>query len=332
MNEKPTGINLRTALIITVALIGVAYFIYHMFKTDSAKERKNPFEYNIEQYKKTDTAPTLYKEEMKISVDLARLRALAAGPGNRIYVSGDHSVKVYDSSGSPLKDIRVSRPVNCLAVDSNGDIYMGFERHVAVYQSNGQVKSVWESLGNKALVTSLALSTKHVFIADAGQFVVWRFSRDGSFLGKIGKRGRDEGDSGFIIPSPYFDVAVDPDSFLWVANPGRHKLENYYEDGGFRSSWGKHSWDIQGFCGCCNPVHFTILSNGSFVTSEKGLNRVKVYNRVGEMVGLVAVPDMFREGTTGLDLARDSQNRIYLLDPPNRQVRIFKLNSVPGGQ
>ena len=81
---------------------------------------------------------------------------------------------------------------------------------------------------------------------------------------------------------------------------------------------------IEGFCGCCNPTHFIILEDDSFVTSEKGLPRVKMYNRIGELVSVVAPTDQFVESTVGLDLAVDSSQRIYVLDPMQRLVRIFE--------
>ena len=127
-----------------------------------------------------------------------------------------------------------------------------------------------------------------------------------------------------IIPSPYFDVAVDPDSFLWAVNTGRHSLENYTVDGDLRSSWGEYSMTIEGFCGCCNPTHIAIMNNGKFVTSEKGIARVKVYNGLGELDSVVAGPKQFNEGTVGLDLAVDTEGRIYVLDPVRKSVRIFE--------
>jgi hypothetical protein len=82
--------------------------------------------------------------------------------------------------------------------------------------------------------------------------------------------------------------------------------------------------EIEGFSGCCNPSHFAILEDGSFVTSEKGLARVKIYNRIRDIVSVVALPDQFIEGTVGLDLAVDSSQKIYVLDPRQKLVRIFE--------
>jgi hypothetical protein len=83
---------------------------------------------------------------------------------------------------------------------------------------------------------------------------------------------------------------------------------------------------IEEFCGCCNPSHIALLDDGSFVTSEKGIARVKVSNRIGKLVSVVAGSDQFTEGTEDLDLAVDSKNRIYVLDPKRKMVRIFEKN------
>ena len=82
---------------------------------------------------------------------------------------------------------------------------------------------------------------------------------------------------------------------------------------------------IDGFSGCCNPTHFTILPNGDIVTAEKGLIRVKLYSKDGILKGVVATPEQFSEGTTGLDLVVDSRGKIFINDPIRKQVRIFEL-------
>jgi len=82
---------------------------------------------------------------------------------------------------------------------------------------------------------------------------------------------------------------------------------------------------LDGFGGCCNPSHVAMLSDGSFVTSEKGLERVKIHLPSGDFKSVVAAPSQFDEGTKGLDLAVDSKDRILVLDPSRKMVRIFEL-------
>ena len=76
--------------------------------------------------------------------------------------------------------------------------------------------------------------------------------------------------------------------------------------------------------GLKNPTHIAVLSDGSFVSSEKAIPRVKIYSQTGVFSCIVAGSDKFDEGTKGLDLAVDSKNKIYVLDPVRKQIRIFE--------
>jgi len=97
---------------------------------------------------------------------------------------------------------------------------------------------------------------------------------------------------------------------------------------------------VQGFAGCCNPVHLAVLPNREFVTSEKGLSRVKIYSRDGAFVCVVAGPEMFEgpkgpgsgqdsmDGKLGWanDVAADSGGRVIVLDPKQAAVMVFVKN------
>jgi hypothetical protein len=132
-------------------------------------------------------------------------------------------------------------------------------------------------------------------------------------------KGRE--DAGFVVPGPWFSVAASADE-LWVVNPGRQRVERYTE--GLRTNtWGIASMEAEGFCGCCNPTHLVLLPGGGFVTSEKGIPRVKVYDTHGKLRSMVAGADAFEEGTTGLALAAAPHGRILVLDPVRGQVRSF---------
>jgi hypothetical protein len=194
--------------------------------------------------------------------------------------------------------------------------------HVEVYNPDGEQRDIWVSLGSNAVITSIAVSSDMVYVADAGNRLVMGFSKSGRLKTIIGDK--KQGAPGFIIPSPYFDVAVGPDNTLWAANTGRRKLENYNPDGTLISSWGESSVSIEGFCGCCNPSHFALLPDGSFVTSEKGIPRVKVYSPLGQFAGVVSGPDQFETATVGLDIAVNKWGEILILDPNKECIRVFR--------
>ncbi|MFC2141118.1 hypothetical protein ACFLQP_02355, partial [Acidobacteriota bacterium] len=292
--------NFITAIIIIISVAGILYFGIRAISENSKKEVENPFEYNIEKFKKSEKNLIHYTEVQQINLNLESLYAIAVGPEDKIYVSGVDSIVILNRDGSTHSSIKTSWPAFCLSLDKNGDLYAGMIDHIEVYDKKGVKRVQWESLGENAIITSIAISKESVFAADAGNHIVWKYNKSGDKLRRIGEKNKAKDIPGFVIPSPYFDVALDPDGFLWVVNPGRHSLENYTKEGNIRTSWGEYSMKVEGFCGCCNPTHIAILDDGSFVTSEKGIARVKIYNRLGNFVSIVAAPDQFSEGTVGL--------------------------------
>jgi hypothetical protein len=108
-------------------------------------------------------------------------------------------------------------------------------------------------------------------------------------------------------------------------NPGNHAFESYTDDGTLRDHWEKISIDIDGFLGCCNPARITTLKDDSFVTSEKGMVRIKIYDHSGNLVSVVAPPDLFTgEDKKAPEVCADENNNIYALDFEKDMVRVFE--------
>ncbi len=311
-----------TGIFTGAAAIGVLGLGYYLITSERHMERKNPYEYNIDYFKKTG-GNTLYRVEKEIRPPMKELHAIALDPADQLMVAGDRKCLIYDTEGIISAGLDLPAPVTC-AASGPGEVYMGFRDHVAVYQRNGTLIRVWDSQGPDSYFTSIAVTEKDIYVADAGNRIVLRYDKSGLVSGRIGEKDPARDIPGFIVPGPYFDLAIDPDQTLWVVNPGRHALENYTSDGNLRGFWQKSSMRPDGFSGCCNPTHIAILPNGSFVTSEKGLVRVKVHDQTGQFTGLVAGPDQFDDGTVGLDLAVDSKARIYVLNPKKGVVTVYE--------
>jgi hypothetical protein len=289
--------------------------------------------YDISALRKVSPELILYAETSKpIPVDMTAPKALALGPEGAIYVAGDQSVAVFDGQGSPLRSVQLEAAPQCLAV-MPGKFYVGMKDHVEVYDDEGKRLSAWASPGSGAVLTAIAVGAADVFVADAGRRVVHRYDQSGKVIGRIGARNPDRNIPGFVIPSPHFDLAIAPDGLLRVVNPGRHQIEAYTFDGDLEFAWGKFTNAIDGFCGCCNPVHFAIMPDGGFVTAEKGLARVKVHDHEGKFVGVVAGPEQLSPPEAGggamsadgpvLDVAVGQDGRVLVLDPYTKTVRTF---------
>ena len=254
---------------------------------------------------------------------LSNVTALAVGPSDRIIVGSNTGIEVLDVLGQSLLSFAVSGPVRALAVSANGDIFAGLDNHVEVFGADGTRKATWKSPHPKTMITSIAVSSNFVFVADCQNRVVWRLTLSGVVSGRIGDKDAAGRPEGFVVPSAFFDVATAPDGSLWVVNPGMHRLEHFTADGQFLSAWGRASVEDDGFCGCCNPSNMALAPDGSFVTSEKHIVRVKRYDATDRLAEVISGQREWGKDVVGLDLAVDSKGRILVLDPSGDGVRVY---------
>jgi hypothetical protein len=278
-----------------------------------------------------DPALIHYQQVAEIPVGMKMVRALAVGPDDHIYVGGDEMLRAFTPAGGKLAEIPLDGPPKCLAVGGAdhavpGQVYVGMDEHVESYDAKLARTKTWKTLGDKAALTSIATADDDVFLADAGNRVVWRYSPAGELKGRIGAPDKARNIRGFVITSHYFDLAVGADGLLYVVNPRALRLEAYTFDGDLEFHWGEGSPGIDGFFGCCNPAHFAVLPDGRFVTAEKGARRIKVYSAKGQFECVVAGPEQV--GATAEvaapDVAVDRHGRILALDPVTTSVRVFE--------
>lgn len=295
------------------------------------------FTYDVTRFQKSDPALVRYEEVLRFPAGLERARNIAAAPDGAILVVGTGGVRKFSPKGAPVLTVPTDDPVYSIALLSDGRMLAGRKEKISVHNAAGAWVSDWSDMPKGMLPTSIAIVGDQVFVADAENNSLWKFDAAGRKTGVIGTRDPEKNIKGFMVPSPYFCVRMAPDGLLRVTNPGEHQIEAYTLDGDLETAWGKASFSIDGFCGCCNPVSFDVFPDGSFVTCEKGLPRVKLYNSHGEFTGLVAGPEAFPEyikaanaGTphslgSGIYTAIDPQGRVLVLDVVAGDVRIMTL-------
>ncbi len=317
---------MKQKIIIITALVLLLFLVAFMIKDFffNNPDNTNPYKFELDNIRKGDTTKAVYSETQQIKTTLEEIHGLATDSLGRIYVSGKDGIEIFNSSGKAETKFKIDSTAQCIAISENGKIFIGVRDHIEIWDKSGNRLSRWASLGTDAVITSIAIKGEDIFIADAGQKVVYHCHVKGYLFNKIGMKDPATGVPGFIIPSPYFDLGISKDGNLWIVNPGQHSFEKYKSDGTLLTSWGKASNAMEGFCGCCNPSNFAFLNDSLFVTSEKGIERVKIYNTDGTFLAVVATPDQFEAGTKGLDLAVDNKNRILVLDPVKKQIRIFE--------
>ncbi len=339
-DERPAVIR-PTGWIVAVVFAAVAAGIVAMGLNDrwgrfgpGLGER---FEYQIDAYKHIDPAWLRWHKQAEFASQAGLVRAVAVGPEGRIYLGGQHGIEVFDLRGTPAGRLPAASPVYCLALEGEPPqaprrLYVGLKDHVEVWDREGRVLQTWPAPSPRSVLTSIALVNGEVFVADAGTQAVYRFSAAGKRLGRIGSNER--GGGGFVVPSPFFDVAPGPEGGLYVVNPGALRIETRTRDGVLRAFWGESSAGIEGFFGCCNPANLAVLPDGRLVTAEKGLLRVKVYTPEGTLDSVVAGPDQLESPGasagladheyTAVDVATDPQGRVIVADRNSGVVRVFE--------
>lgn len=312
-------------LILIVLALAIAIIIARDFvQNRGGKNIENPYAFDVSEYRKVDPAEILYKEEKVLQLKVGEPKGIDYYDGV-IYMIADSSLIQLNLQGQMLKEVKLDAAPTALA--AGNQLWVALKNQVIAFDQDGNEMQRWNDFGPRSVITSLAVSPEFVYVADAGNRLVYQFSHQGELLQQIGERNDDKAVPGFVIPSPYFDVALNEEDYLWAVNPGRHSLENFNADGAMRSSWTASSVKTEGFSGCCNPAHMAIMEENAFVTSEKGIVRVKVYDQHGKYIGVVAPPDMFDDDAKAPDVCVDEEGRVILLDFNRKQVRVFKLKN-----
>ncbi len=333
---------------------GISGWVARKFQSPSQVRKPAPtaddsrLTYDISKYETTDPELLLYDPGDHIKTGFTRAKRIAAMPAGKFAVAGDRSVKIFTSAGVEQSEFPTKGAPHCLLVTGVGEvadeIIVGTAKNFTVYDFNGKEKWTSGELPRRTYLTSIAANDDNLFLADGGNRKVLVCDRKtGEIQDRFGEKEDGKNNPGFAIPSPYFDLAVASDGHLRVVNPGRLRVETYTVEGHFQSSWGSPGMKIDRFCGCCNPVYFTMMPSGDFITSEKGLARVNIYDPQGEFKGAVAGPELLVDDKeiakracadcsvgAGFDVAIEESGRILVLDPFRMVVRPFTLKTHPG--
>lgn len=314
MKQKYISILLVIAIVVIVVVV-----VFDRISEKPGSLPENAFEYNIDEYAGVPDSLISHREVKQISIKNGEPAAVDYFNGG-IYLAIDNTVQAIDQSGKELFKITLEEKPVSIAVAGDSLMFIAFKNYLSKYNKGAIVKSrIFEG----SQFSSLDTKGEKVFVADAGKKQVKVFDNQlnltGSFDGESGVSDKH----GFIIPSLHFDLCVNGDNELWVVNPGLHAIQNYTDEGKMRGFWSKTSFYSEGFSGCCNPFYIDFLSDGSFVTSEKGLVRVKIHKASGEFSSVVAPPSAFGNNRKAPGIAVDENDNIIVLDTEKRMLRFF---------
>ncbi len=314
--------SLVTILILLAVVVIVAVVMADYRSTRPGRRPSNPFAYDVKEFRSVPGELIGWRETGQMEIDRSPAQAMTFRNGMLYLVAGGE-LQIIDHNWNRVMRKSLDPDPVCISVTGEGRIVIGYADRIELMRPDGELLAQSGSLGERVSITSVAELDGSIYAADAAGRIVRIFS------GELEQTGEFSGDSGvsevhgFIVPGGHFSLAVNEENELWIANPGLHVMQNYTPAGRLRSYIGSSSFDIHGFSGCCNPVHFEFIPGG-FVTSEKGIIRVKVIKESGELESVVAPSEKFDGGTRAPAVAVDDDGNILLLDFDRNMLRIFE--------
>jgi hypothetical protein len=257
------------------------------------------------------------------------LNGIAVGPGDLIYALGDNEVRIFESNGNPVRNWKVPEKSACFAVGPDRRVYVGMPGRVEIFDADGSHAGGFAAgADNKpADITAIKVFQKDILVADAAARIIRRYDANGKQLGIIGNKSKA---GSFILPNKSLDIDIDAKGVIRATDTGRHQVTSWAIDGSPLGSFGKFGMsDPVDFVGCCNPVNLALAPDGTIVTGEKMVARIKVYQADGKLLAVIG-PEHFDPNCIHIHIAVDSKGRILAADPERREVKIFSLVAKAG--
>jgi len=298
-----------TALIIFIIVIFVGYIVFDIALNDEKNKPGNSVQ--------TESGiPDQWFVSNIFEPGEGKLKAVTASASGTLYIAGESFITCYDADFKTKWSLKTEKPVVALAVWGDS-VFAATIETILVLNSSGEFKQEWGPFEENAIITSVTSNRTFVAFSDAGNKIIMVLDKKGDVRSMIGQSGE-----AFIIPSPYFDVALDNNNTLFAANTGQRRVEKRTTEGKLLSYFGEPGLAPGAFCGCCNPAHFALIPGG-FVTAEKGINRIKILDEKGGFVEFVSSENDFVPSIP-VDVASADGKIIYAANPADSKLYIFK--------
>ncbi len=243
------------------------------------------------------------------------LKAVAVTGTGDLYIGGDSFIACYDSNLNRIWNIKTPDIITSMSFNSN-ILYASTRETILLVNTKGEIIEEWGPYEKDPVITSVSSNDDYVAFADAANKRIFILKKNGEVIYMVGQAGDK-----FIIPSPYFDVALAGGNTLIVANTGNHRVETWTFDGRLIDYFGTPGLAPEAFCGCCNPAHFYLTPEG-LITAEKGINRIKILKPTGEFVEFVSSKNDF-VASAPLDIASQDGKTIYGANSADSKLYIF---------
>jgi len=151
----------------------------------------------------------------------------------------------------------------------------------------------------------------NIFVCDAGNSRVQKFTSDGVYLSQFGSFGTDNGQF-----KNAFDIAIDSNGNLYVSDYQNHRIQKFDANGTFLAKWGSLGL---GDLNLRFPAGIAVGPGDRVYVMDSGNNLVKWYSSTGTFLGKVA--GGFNQAS-GVDVDQTT-GEFYVSDYGNNRIVKF---------
>ncbi len=155
----------------------------------------------------------------------------------------------------------------------------------------------------------------YVYVANQRNDCVLKYTLNGLFVTKWGKKGPDAGE--FEDP---FDIAVDSQGFVYITDMNNHRIQKFSSDGAFIMAWGKKGDGPGEFS---QPKGIAIDTNDFIYVADTQNHRIQKFSSQGNFLGTWG-----KEGNKNGEFKFPTDivavnDLIYVADTQNNRIQIF---------
>lgn len=233
----------------------------------------------------------------------------------KLYILAGTTVYIYDPEGKELSHFTIAPHARDITAE-DGQIYLLYPTHIDVFSEEGIQIHTWEACSELSDYCSFTLTDEHVFVTDAENKNICKYTREGNFVRFI------HSPRNFIIPSYAFAIENRNDT-IYCVNSGRHQIEMYTPEGTYIGSFGGPGGQSGFFAGCCNPAYITFSPEGDLITSEKGNPRISSFERSGNFKEVYLTARMLGGGNKAYEV-KATNDLLYIAGKD--RILVFRLS------